>query len=294
MDRSGLRITVQFNTKIFYPRKDNKPSLWSSDPLSNVDFSEDKCSLYADDCAVELSEDGNTYSIKSATNKNSIVNMTMTRQTPGFAIGKDGTTTYGTDPEQPWGSMRHVFWPRTRVEGTIVTEEGTVDLKGTGSYIMCLQGMKPHHAAARWNFANFQGPEYTAIMMEYTTPPSYGSTVVNVGAIIKGDQIISTGASNTATHSKVKGDTVNDWPEPEEVKLVWNGKTQDGKPVQAVFDGPLNERRDRVDVMAEVPGFIKTIIKAAAGTKPYIYQVSRLPGASSLANYPSTSPTSPR
>jgi hypothetical protein len=25
--------------------------------------------------------------------------------------------------------------------------------------------------------------------------------------------------------------------------------------------------------MAEVPGFVKTIVAAAAGTKPYIYQV---------------------
>ena len=29
-----------------------------------------------------------------------------------------------------------------------------------------------------------------------------------------------------------------------------------------------------VDVMAEVPAFVKQIVAAAAGTKPYIYQVS--------------------
>ena len=36
--------------------------------------------------------------------------------------------------------------------------------------------------------------------------------------------------------------------------------------------GNLGKRRDRIDVMAEVPGFIKKIAETAAGTRPYIYQ----------------------
>jgi hypothetical protein len=36
--------------------------------------------------------------------------------------------------------------------------------------------------------------------------------------------------------------------------------------------GPLGDRLDRVDIMAEVPGFVKNIVAAAVGTKPYIYQ----------------------
>lgn len=109
--------------------------------------------------------------------------------------------------------------------------------------------------------------------MEFTTPPSYGSTVVNVGGIVKDGEIIYAGATNSVTHKKVKADTENDWPEPEEIKFEWNGKTKDGKAVNAVLEGPLDARLDRVDVMAEVPGFVKSIVSAAAGTKPYIYQV---------------------
>ena len=169
--------------------------------------------------------------------------------------------------------MRHAFWPRNICTGTITTKDGPIDFQGKALFIHALQGMKPHHAAAKWNFVDLQGPNFSAIMMEYTTPPSYGTTVVNVGGLIKDDQIITAGSSNSAAHSQIKGDPENDWPEPEAVKFEWKGTTKDGKPVYAKLEGPLGERLDRVDVMAEVPGFIKKIVAGAAGTKPYIYQV---------------------
>lgn len=110
-------------------------------------------------------------------------------------------------------------------------------------------------------------------MMEYTTPPSYGSTLVNVGGILKDGEIIYAGSTNTATHTHSKQDAESDWPEPTDIKWAWNGKSADGKEVTAEVDGPLGRRLDRVDVMAEVPGFIKTIAGSVAGTRPYIFQV---------------------
>jgi len=110
-------------------------------------------------------------------------------------------------------------------------------------------------------------------MMEYVTPPSYGSTVVNVGGLARDGEIICAGSSNSAEHTEAKADAENDWPEPSAVKFDWSGKTKDDKEVTAELAGELGERMDRVDVMAEVPGFVKNIVAAAAGTKPYIYQV---------------------
>jgi len=274
---AGIRTTCQFNTKIFYPKNENgekKPNLWSSDQLSNIDFSQDKNDFYADGCAVELAKDGKSYTIKSTTNENSLVNLTVTQVAPGFQVGEDGNTYYGTDPKEPWGSMRHAFWPRNTLEGSIVTKDGPVDFKGKALFIHALQGMKPHHAGAKWTFADFQGPTFSAIMMEFTTPPSYGTTIVNVSGIVKDGEIITAGASGTATHTKVKSDSQNDWPEPEAIRFEWTGKTKDGKAVTAIIEGPLDERLDKVDVMEEVPGFVKQIVAAAAGTKPYIYQYS--------------------
>lgn len=241
--------------------------------MANHDFSEDKTGFYADDCAVELSEDGTTYTIKSMNDQNALVNLTVKRTAPGFVAGKTGKTLFGTDLANPWGSMRHVFWPRCTAEGTITTKEGPIDFKGRAFFSHALQGMKPHHAASRWNFCDFQGPTYSAILMQFTTPPSYGSTVVTVGVIAKDGEIITGGCKGSATHVEVKSDSLNDWPEPSAVKFTWAGTTKDGKPVEAVVEGGLEERLDRIDVMAEVPGFVKTFVATAVGTKPYIYQV---------------------
>ena len=112
--------------------------------------------------------------------------------------------------------------------------------------------------------------------MEYTTPPSYGSTIVNVGGIAREGEIICAGSANSATHTAVKQDSENDWPEPSDVRLLWSGNTKEGKHVEAEVSGSLGTRLDRVDVMAKVPGFVKTLVGGVVGTKPYIYQVCLL------------------
>jgi hypothetical protein len=170
--------------------------------------------------------------------------------------------------------MRHTFWPRCQVTGTIKTPTKEYDMNGKGLFIHALQGMKPHHAAAKWNFVNFQTPTYSAIMMEYTTPPSYGRTTVNVGGIAKDGEIVCGGASSTIKHLAASQDSENDWPEPKAILCEWTGKTSDGKEVKAEIMGELGEKKDRVDVLAHIPGFVKTIVGGVVGTKPYIYQVS--------------------
>ncbi|KAL9033173.1 MAG: hypothetical protein Q9180_006092 [Flavoplaca navasiana] len=134
--------------------------------------------------------------------------------------------------------------------------------------------MKPHHAAAKWTFADFQSENYSAIMMEYTTPPSYGSTVVNVGGVVKDGEIIYAGATNTAEHMEVEEDPETQWLAPRALKLTWKGKTNGGDDVNAELAGSLGERLDKVDIMAKVPGFVKTLVGGVVGTKPYIFQYS--------------------
>ncbi|KAI0132216.1 oxidative stress survival, Svf1-like protein [Xylariales sp. AK1849] len=276
---AGIRSTTQFNSKIF-DLDGSKPHLWCSNALSDVEISEDKFNFYAKDCAVELSEDGNTYTIKSMTDQRCVVNLKITKTAPGFVAGKDGKTHYGTDLNNPWGFMRHAFWPRCAAEGSMMTKDGPIDFKGQAFFAFAIQGMKPHHAAAKWNFVNFQGPTYSACLMDFTTPPSYGATVVAVGGIAKDGEIITAGSTCTATHCKTTLDSDVEWPEPTEVKFTWTGTTKAGKSVEAVIEGPFEKRTDRIDVMAEVPGFVKKIVANTAGTKPYIYQVFGNPWSS--------------
>lgn len=75
-------------------------------------------------------------------------------------------------------------------------------------------------------------------------------------------------------HSSVKGDPKNDWPEPGAVEFGWEGEDEEGRVVKARMATELVERADRVDVMGELPKFVKQIVAGASGTKPYIYQVS--------------------
>ena len=224
-----------------------------------------------DKFSVDLAPDNTAYHVKSNVSAETSVNLTFKRTAPGFVVGKDGISTYGTDPSKPWGSMKHAFWPRCEVTGDFVTKKGTINMQGRGVFIHALQGMKPHHLAARWNFCNFQSATYSAIMMEYTTPPSYGSTVVNVGGIVSGDKIVYAGAMNTATHTSSKQDKDVDWPQPTALSFKWNTL---GSNIHAELPVQVPERTDRIDVMAEVPGFVKQFVGVAAGTRPYIYQVS--------------------
>jgi hypothetical protein len=284
---SGLRITTQFNVKVYYPNND-KPFLWSTSPLENHGFDEEAHSFYADGLSIELSEDASFYTIKSAADENALVDVKITRTAPGFMGGKNGTTNYGTDPKAPWGSMRHVFWPRNTAEGRLITKEGEIDLKGRAMYSFALQGMKPQHlgmyifalspsyltvTAARWNFANFQSPTYSAIIMEFTTPSSYGSTVVRVSGIATDGKILFANTqAGHVKHTETKSDSDNDWPEPMSISYKWEGKTEDGKEVSAFLEGSLGPRLDRIDIMGEIPAIVKSFVATAAGTKPYIYQ----------------------
>jgi hypothetical protein len=126
--------------------------------------------------------------------------------------------------------------------------------------------------AAKWNFITFESDSLSAIMMEFTTPPSYGTQTVNVGMVLKDDALVAGTTAGTCEHTESKPDPDTEWSEPTALKAVWKGKSQDGKEFEAVVDSSL-ARVDRVDIMAEVPAIIKKFVAGAVGTRPYIYQV---------------------
>jgi len=158
-------------------------------------------------------------------------------------------------------------------EGTITTKDGPIDFTdGRAFFAYAIQVMKPHHAAARWKLMDFQGPTTSACLMEFTTPPSYGSSTVTVGAIARDGEIVMAGCNCTATHTATAVDPETSWPTPTALHLTWNGTAKDGSAVVASIESDLEPYVDRIDVMAEVPGFVKKIVAGAVGTKPYIYQ----------------------
>lgn len=141
----GIHTTAHFNTKIF-DQSGAGNHIWHSDGLSNFMFDEQMVCFGADNLTITLNEEGDSYTIKSTVNPDCLVDLKITRKAPGFTIGKDGTSYFGTDPKNPWGSMTHSFWARCAVEGSITTKEKSYDLAGRGLFIPAMQGMKPHHA----------------------------------------------------------------------------------------------------------------------------------------------------
>ena len=249
------------NTAHFNLRCNGK---WYSLPLQ--DYKIEGNNVTAKNFSLKLGEDGVLYQLKSAMGS-TMVDLTFKQVSPGVIFGEDGTTLYGTDAENPWGKMRHCFWPRCTVEGAIVNNDlGKVDISlqnGLGMVVMALQGMKPHHAASSWNFLNYQGDEYSAVVMEFTTPKSYAKTRVNIGILVKGDKIISTSIDNDVVHENPK---INDiWPVPQ--KITFQDPKNGWK-----LTGNLDHLVERVDVMAEIPQFVKNLVSNISGAKPYIYQ----------------------
>jgi hypothetical protein len=71
------------------------------------------------------------------------------------------------------------------------------------------------------------------------------------------------------------------WPAPQSIKFELDGpkieassdKISDKEErVLVTVEGDLKRLVDRVDVMAEIPSFIKSIAAGVSGAKPYIYQ----------------------
>lgn len=266
----GVHTTAQFTFRL-YNINDPSKNIWTSTKLENFKIV-DGFNFEADNLKFEM-VDGRNYKLKSFVCDESIVELEVERLTDGVIFGDDGMTFYGDDINQPWGSMRHVFWPKCTVNGRILTKKlGEVKItNGYTMFVMALQGMKPHHAAKSWNFMNFQSSNYAAVQMEFTTPKSYANTKVNIGIVTDNEKILFATIDNEVVHLDSEIDSVG-WPVPKAIEFNYvdplNGNTI------AKVTGPLKNLIERVDVMAEIPQFVKNIVSGVAGAKPYIYQYS--------------------
>ncbi|AET37555.1 Svf1p Ecym_1320 [Eremothecium cymbalariae DBVPG len=274
----SLHTTGQFTFRCHHKTRPDL-NVWTSTKLEN--FRIDGTNFYANNLSLELSSDGTSFHLKSSVCTDSIVDLVATRLTSGVKVGEDPTTYYGEDEKSPWGTMRHVFWPRNSVNGTITLKGGVaVSFKENYSMLaMAMQGMKPHHAARSWNFLNFHSEEYSVILMEFTTPKSYENTEVSIGILCDKNSVLAVTVDNKVEHLDASVDSVG-WPVPKAISIDFQGVSAsitdneiDTAPkISANMEGQLSCLVERVDVMAEIPNFVKNIVSGVAGAKPYIYQ----------------------
>ncbi|KAI0064770.1 oxidative stress survival Svf1-like protein [Artomyces pyxidatus] len=228
---------------------------------------------------------------------------------PGFKVGKGpkgGYSYFGPDAENAEGYVVHRFWPQTFTSGHIILSGKAVAVDGPGMFVHAIQGMRPNLVAARWNFANFQSPQHggvSAIQMEFTTIDAYGGkgagsgyVAANVGALVVGGKLVAVTAEtkwpgedqpekaevvSRATHLNPAKDSETGYSQPTELLFRWAGPsiladapgTVEGSlTVDVGTPAAPKGLIEKVDVLAEIPTVIKTVVSYVAGTKPYIYQ----------------------
>jgi hypothetical protein len=227
---------------------------------------------------------------------------------PGFKCGrgpKGGFSYFGADQKE--GYVVHRFWPYTLTSGHIVLNGQARAIEGPGMFVHAIQGMRPNLVAARWNFLHFQSRAHggtSAIQMEFTTTDAYGKTgagsgyvMSNVGSLVVGQKLVAVSGETTwpgdsadegAVVSRVRQllpehDPDTGYAQPTELQYKWRapivlpGVSGDAQATLSVDLGSPAAPKgliEKVDVMAEIPGFVKAVVSYVAGTKPYIYQAS--------------------
>ncbi|THH33209.1 hypothetical protein EUX98_g979 [Antrodiella citrinella] len=309
--------TIQFTCKIYNPN--TKERTWKSVNVSNFVTPPpglDKRSSKADEFTITYksnpgSDAPEAYTIRANLADDLQINLDISRPAliPGFKTGKGpkgGYSYFGTDAENPEGHVVHRFWPRTTVSGMLIVKGQALPVKGFGTFIHAIQGMRPNLVAARWNFACFQSNDHdgvSGIQMDFTTIDAYGKkgsgsgfVTASVGAVVVGGKLVSVtaetlwpgeteaehpGVVSKAIHSKKEKDPETGYEAPTEIVFQWEGPSIDPAAagsvtasVQADLGTPDNYKGlvEKVDVLAEIPYVIKTMVNYVAGTKPFIYQ----------------------
>ncbi|KAH7921034.1 oxidative stress survival, Svf1-like protein [Leucogyrophana mollusca] len=251
------------------------------------------------------------YTIRAHLSDDLQISLDVTRpaSVPGFKVGKGpkgGYSYFGHDAEKPEGYVVHRFWPRTNASGLIMHKGQAIPAQGSGMFVHAIQGMRPNLVASRWNFANFQSGAHggvSAIQMEFTTLDAYGrrgagsgGVAVNVGSLVLGGKLAVVTAEtrwpdekqaedssikSRAIHLHPAHDTDTGYSQPSEIDFHWAGPSI-LKDAEGAIDaslhldvgGPKNPKGliEKVDVLAEIPYVVKTVVNYVAGTKPYIYQ----------------------
>lgn len=275
----------------------------------------DKRSSKGDNFSVTLDpKQPDCYKIQATYDKDTQLTLNMTRSpnAPGFKLGtgpRGGISYFGTvKPEKTSGSYMpdrdaghdgyavHRFWPSASVSGVVRIGQTMLDLNGSsGIFIHAVQGRRPNLLASRWNFADFQcipkSPEedqVSLIMMEFTTTAQHKHRKVNVGSVVVNGELVAItiggsdvpqGSGNEAAHQELALDKDTGYNAPNKISFEWTGPAIADRSKTVKANVTLDASQglaEKVDVLAEIPYFIKKVVNVVSGAKPYVYQV-RLP-----------------
>ncbi|CAB4394175.1 oxidative stress survival, Svf1-like protein [Rhizophagus irregularis] len=256
--------TIQFTSRFF----GNGVNTFKSVNMTNFTLSPDRRSASANNMSIKLNPECNKYAV-NLTHKELIVSFEFERIDRGFKIG-GGKTYFGQDKSS--GFVEHKFWPKGNVKGNMVVDGRAFDVTGVGLFVHAIQGMRPHLIASRWNFVNFQSDVASLSMCEFETTPNYGSKKINQGSLVVNNKLVGVSVKNMAQFLETSLDPETKYKVPTKIKYTWEGKTlETDEDFSAFLEIKLDVLMDKIDVLNEVPYFLKKIVQAFVA-KPYVYQ----------------------
>jgi len=124
--------------------------------------------------------------------------------------------------------------------------------------------------------------------MQFETPKSYANSIVSQAIVTTDDdketKIIACPCDNDLKLLGQYKDEETGWNYAKAVDYTFNGYeikdngvdnepiTDDSNAIKFELKGELTELIERMDVMNEIPQFVKNIVSGVTATKPFIYQ----------------------
>ena len=91
------------------------------------------------------------------------------------------------------------------------------------------------------------------------------------GSLVIGGKIEAITIENSVAFHEVEPDEFSGYNIPTSLTNEWHGKTSDGKQVQITMNLKLNNLLDKIDLLSELPYFIRAFIQTFI-TAPFVYQ----------------------
>ncbi|KXN69400.1 hypothetical protein CONCODRAFT_79327 [Conidiobolus coronatus NRRL 28638] len=287
------------NVQISYNIIDTDKSQFKTITCSSSSFktSSDKLSAECDNLAYERTADPKTglsiYKVHFKPPSGLQGEFTFICSDNGAQIGADGTSYVGTN--QPSGAVKHGLLYSNQVQGHVAAIDGDLkgrlyQLNGQGLFVHATIGDKPYSVLSTSYFTYFRGKDTNLLSLQYFPPSKYNySGAIDVTVVYKEGRLFTITAESELTRLDNIKDPDTELSTPKRVNLKFDSYgIKDGKldteAAKLGFELSTNELKlyDRVDVISNLPYFIRKIIQAFI-TKPYIYEYFQ-PATLSISN----------
>ncbi|KAJ3075139.1 putative cell survival pathways protein [Podochytrium sp. JEL0797] len=263
----GLKPDVMVVCRVYHPdgTKEGDSLHHSSHSMK---LSDNKLSASCEEMSIKHIAASNGYHVTFNLSKETMFDIDFIPSDDPFKIGT-GQAFFGKDERD--GYAQAAFMPKAKITGTMTLAGQTSECKGEGLFHHVIQS-KPQNVS-RWNFVNFQNEADALMLYEFDLPKSGDSSgiVTSQGCIVRNGKTFAITTDNRALHVQTATDPMSKYDIPTQILAVWKGKTlDDGVDVKIEISTMLDNNLERIDVLAELPFFLRKLIQKFV-TAPFVF-----------------------